>query len=417
MRPPMNQYSVIITILFLFSCARQPISSKNQAMRQFTKTLSLSDDLEIQEFKEGLEKHIKILMKRPNKNLIFGPKIIKARDYAWSLNQLTTFKDKNNLLKFLEDNFIFMEVFGKSKWGEILLTSYYEPMYPARKQPSELYNQPIYQIPPDLVELDMDKFGRAELGNFNSTRSKMGGRIRSGPGQVPRVVPFYSRQEIDQKNKLKGQNLELYYLDPIHSFFLQIQGSGILKLEDGTIIRVGYAAQNGWKYESIGKHLFHIIPKEEMSLQRIEKYLRSLSKEDLYEFLNINPSYVFFRVLEGRGLTTFGNEVISGRTLAIDSSLFPLGALGYLKFKKPHYADKNVEVPTSYNEASRLVLAQDTGGAIKSAGRADLFWGQGEKSLRYAGTMRHDANLWFLFPKKDLYKANKSQLPVEEHFK
>lgn len=390
---------ILLLLITLISCARKDIKLASEAMRSFPNKISLSDDLPIKDFKVGLQKHIKILMKKPERVLTFGDRKIFAKDYAFALKDILKISNKKDLIEHVEKNFDLMQVYGKKKWGEILLTSYYEPVYPARKKPSAKYYQPLYQLPPDLVEVDMRRFAVEGVGNFETSRKKVSGRIVRTGLPFPKIIPHFSREEIDNKKKLKGKNLELYYLDPIHSFFLQIQGSGVLELANGKRVRVGYAGQNGWKYESIGKHLFHVIPREEMSLQRIEKHLRTLNKEELYDFLKINPSYVFFKILKTRGVTTFGNEVVSGRTLAVDRSVFPLGAMGYLSFQKPFFADKTVEVPTSYENKSRLVLAQDTGGAIKSAGRADLFWGEGDEALRYAGTMRHEAMLWFLYPK------------------
>lgn len=392
---------ILLLLVTMASCARDKIKLSSEAMRSFTEEITLSDDLPLEEFRVGLKKHISILMKTPGRVLTFGDQKTFAKDYAFALMKILEIKDKQELLDHVSKNFDLMQVYGKKQWGEILLTSYYEPVYPARKKPTEKYSQPLYKLPPDLVEIEMGSFSVEGIGNFETSRKKVSGRIVNTGLPFPKIVPHYSREEIDNKKMLKGKKLELYYLDPIHSFFLQIQGSGVLELPNGKQVRVGYAGQNGWVYESIGKHLFHVIPKEEMSLQKIETHLRTLSKEELYDFLKINPSYVFFKVIKSRGLTTFGNEVISGRTLAVDRSLFPLGAMGYLSFQKPFYADKTVEVPSSYEETSRLVLAQDTGGAIKSAGRADLFWGQGDEALRYAGTMRHTAKLWFLYPKSD----------------
>lgn len=391
--------TLILLLLIFTSCARTPVKDPDLAMRPIQTELELKDDLNLEDFKKGLRVHIEILLKSPARVLNFGGTKIFAKDYAFALEKLLPINEKPELLSFISKNFIVHEVFGKKSWGEILLTSYYEPVYPAREKPTEQFYQPIYQLPPDLVEIDMPSFAIPGIGNFETERTKVSGRVVEKGRPFPKIVPHYSRAEIDIEQKLSGQGLELYYLDPIHSFFLQIQGSGVLELPNKERVRVGYAGQNGWVYESIGKHLFDIIPKEEMSLQRIEQHLRTLEKKELLEFLKINPSYVFFKRLEGRGLTTFGNEVVPGRTLAIDSSLFPLGALGYLSFQKPFFADASVEVPTSYEETSRLILAQDTGGAIKSTGRADLFWGEGDEALRYAGTMRHSAKLWFLIPK------------------
>jgi membrane-bound lytic murein transglycosylase A len=392
--------TLILLLLIFTSCARIPVEEPSLAMRPIQSDLELKDDLNLEDFQKGLKIHIKILLKDPARVLNFGGMKTFAKDYAFALEKLLAFRDKEKLLAHIKKDFIIHEVYGKKSWGEILLTSYYEPIYPARQRPTDKYSQPLYKLPPDLVEIDMSGFSVPGIGDFETDRTKVSGRITHKGLPFPKIVPHYSREEIDIEKKLSGQGLELYYLDPIHSFFLQIQGSGVLELPNKKRIRVGYAGQNGWIYESIGKHLFHVIPKEEMSLQRIEKHLRTLGKEELLDFLKINPSYVFFKRLKGRGLTTFGNEVVPGRTLAVDSSLFPLGALGYLSFQKPFFVDDSVEVPTSYEETSRLVLAQDTGGAIKSTGRADLFWGEGDEALRYAGTMRHSAKLWFLIPRR-----------------
>jgi membrane-bound lytic murein transglycosylase A len=405
------KYLLLILIVLSSSCARQLLISRNDSMKVDQDFLIIVDDLPIDKFQEGVSKNIKLLMRRPDSTLQFGPLKISTRDYAWALDKLTKFKEKDQLLSFINKNFIAMKVYGKNKWGEILLTSYYEPLYGASKIATLKYSQPIYKIPSDLVQLDLKKLSNKKLGALSSNRKVTGGMLVPGLGHVPRVIPFYNRKEIDIDHKLKGKNLELYYLDPINAFFLQVQGSGILQLKDGSKVRIGYAAQNGWKYESLGKHLFDIIPKEEMSLQRIDAYLRTLEKKKLFEMLAINPSYVFFRVLEGRGLTTFGNEVIAGRTLAVDSSYIPLGSLGYLTFKRPYYAKETSDVPTSFNQTSRLIIAQDTGGAIKSTGRADLYWGEGDEALKYAGTMRHSAKLWFLIPKKSFIP--KSQIPFD----
>ncbi|MBT7611303.1 MAG: hypothetical protein HN576_16200 [Bacteriovoracaceae bacterium] len=392
--------SYILSLILLFSsCSRLELPLRKNSMRVDNNMKFLKDDISLQDFQKALAINVKLLMRAPDKVLQFGPKKITSKNYAWALNSISKFKEKSKLLVFLKKYFNAMEVYGRERWGEILLTSYFEPLYPARIRPTNTFSQPIYKVPPTLVELDIQKLANKKLGAITSKRKVMGGRIIDGPGLIPRIVPFYSRKEIDSDKLLRNKKLELYYLDPIHAFFLQIQGSGALELKDGKRVRVGYAGQNGWKYESIGKYLFNVIPKEKMSLQRIEQYLRTLKIEELYNFLNKNPSYVFFKKLEGRGLTTFGNEVVSGRTLAVDNSYVPLGALGYLSFKKPFYKSSDDLEPTSFNETSRLVIAQDTGGAIKSPGRADLFWGEGDMALKYAGTMRHKAKLWFLVPK------------------
>ncbi len=400
-----------LILSLIIGCTRTSINEPQKAMRPSSNTPEVTDDLEFKEFINALTINITFLKKQKKKTLIFGKKSIQATQYAEYLQHIIDHykkvNSKSKIINFIKENFEWHEVYGKDQWSHILLTAYYEPLYQGRLKPKPPYTQPIYTLPQDLVEVDLQAFGDRKIGEFQTIRKKVGARIiQRRP--YPKIVPYYSREEIDIDKKLKGKNLELYYLDPIHAFFLQIQGSGVIQLKNGTPKRVSYAGQNGYRYESIGRHLYHIIPKEEMSLQKIEAHLRTLEKEELYQFLNLNPSYVFFKKLkEGRGRTTMGTQVVNGRTLAIDSSLLPLGALAFLSFQKPEFKTKEDTIPYNFKEIKRFVLTQDTGGAIKSAGRADLFWGEGSGALQYAGVMRHSAKLWFLFPKSAIQQKKK----------
>jgi membrane-bound lytic murein transglycosylase A len=215
------------------------------------------------------------------------------------------------------------------------------------------------------------------------------------------VVPFPSRAQIDGEAVLAKQGLELCYVDPIEAFFFHIQGSGRVQLPGGRSLHLTYAGQNGHPYYPIGKDLFEIIPKEEMSLQRIEAHLRSLPPNQRQELMNKNPSYVFFAAApEGRGLTYQGTPVVAGRTIATDRGLFPKGALAVLQTQIPVFADAQATVPSQWTSHTRLVLDQDTGGAIRGAGRVDYFWGSGRQAAQAAGVMKSPGKLWYLVPRR-----------------
>ena len=397
---------LIIILALMTGCARTPVGEPHKAMRPIDYPLEITDDLPFETFINALAVNTAVLGKQKKRVLIFGEKSMAAPQYARHLRRIVDHyrekKSKSETIDFIKENFEWNEVYGRDEWGHILLTSYFEPLYQGRKRPEPPYTQPIYALPRDLVKIDLLAFGdkQKDVDVFQRIRKEMSARIipnRPGP---PKIVPYYSRREIDIDKKLKGKKLELYHLEPIHAFLLQIQGSGSIQLKNGVQKRVSYAGRNGHQYESIGRHLYHVIPKKEMSIQRIEAHLRTLDKKQLYEFLSINPSYIFFRELkEGRGHTTLGTQVVNGRTIAVDPALFPLGALAFLSFQKPLFHTETETIPHGFKESRRFILAQDTGGAIKSAGRADLFWGEGSKALQYAGVIKHPAKLWFLFPK------------------
>ncbi len=389
------------------SCSRLEVVEKEQALR-----LSSGPDLNFlnqavtqwPNRDEHIQMSISWLEKVPNKELSFGACRINAQDYATSLRSLL---DKNDLefVKAIHDSYDFMEVYGKDKWGEILLTSYYSPVIKGSKKPNSLYSQALYAMPDDLIMIDMKDFvERGIIEEELYSRAQLPAKIVYGEkGEILGVKPFFSRKEIDEDGLLKGKGLELAYVDPIDAFFLQIQGSGLIEFEDGTRVFLGYAAQNGHRYYSIGKSLFDIIPQEEMSKDKLVSYLRELPLDERNLLLFENPSYVFFRDLnQEKGQTTFGPPVIDKRTIAIDYRVLPMGALAFLDFDSPRI--KTVEELKAFEvnqleREGRFVLAHDSGGAIKGAGRADLFWGMGDIASYNAGVMRHRGKLWFLAPK------------------
>ena len=187
----------------------------------------------------------------------------------------------------------------------------------------------------------MNKFQEDLFGEIETSRGVISAQLSTDSNGDAEVIPLPSRQQIDYEGALNGKNLEIVWVDPIEAFFLHIQGSGRILLPNGKSFTVGYHAQNGMKYEAIGKFLKDDIPKDKMSLQSIEEVLRRKYKDKLGEILSLNPSYIFFK-LTGRARTTLGMEVTDRRTLAVDPSMFSLGLLGHLNYRELEFTEEGV---------------------------------------------------------------------------
>jgi membrane-bound lytic murein transglycosylase A len=206
-----------------------------------------------------------------------------------------------------------------------------------------------------------------------------------------RLVPYYSRAEIDARGDFPAPVIA-WSADPVELFFLQIQGSGQVRLEDGERIRVGYADQNGHPYRSLGRYLVERgeLVLEQASMQGIKAWAAA-NPQKLQEALNQNPSYVFFRELPPTDgpIGALGVPLHAQASLAVDRRFVPLGAPVYLA----------TTFPLSEEPLERLMAAHDTGGAIRGVVRADFFWGTGEEAGAQAGRMRQEGRLWLLWPR------------------
>jgi membrane-bound lytic murein transglycosylase A len=209
------------------------------------------------------------------------------------------------------------------------------------------------------------------------------------------LVPFSDRATIDS-GSIAHRGLELCWVDDaVDAFFLHIQGSGVVELDGGGVMRVGYAAQNGHAYTSIGRVLMDRgeLPKEEVSMQSIRAWLGA-HPDQAASILHENASYIFFHELTGEGpLGSLGVPLTAGRSLAVDRAFLPLGLPLWLDAEAP------VAFGDGTTELRRMVVAQDTGGAIKGPVRGDVFWGHGEEAAEVAGRMKHQGRLWLLLPK------------------
>ncbi|MBS4097130.1 MAG: murein transglycosylase A [Sulfuricella sp.] len=283
---------------------------------------------------------------------------------------------------FFEQYFTPYQVTNPDGGSDGLITGYYEPLLAGSRTPSKRYPHPLYATPDDLISVDLAGV-YPELKNL-----RLRGRLQGN-----KLVPYYSRAEIDAGTaSLKGREL-VWVDDAVELFFLQIQGSGRVKLDNGDTLRVGYADQNGYPYKSIGKALVERgeLTLDKASMQGIKEWGKQ-NPDKLADLLNFNASYVFFREMPNTGngpLGALGVPLSAARSIAIDPRSIPLGAPVFLA----------TTWPGSGKLLQRLMLAQDTGGAIRGAVRADFFWGFGKDAGKHAGSMKQSGKMWVLLPK------------------
>ena len=293
--------------------------------------------------------------------------------------------DGDQLNRFIRERYQVYRSVGRPPDDDVLFTGYFEPLYPGSLTPLPGYAVPVYGVPEDLVT--------ANLGDFSETLS---GKRIVGRVQDQRMVPYYTRKEIQTEGVLQGKAPVIAWMrDPVDLYFIQVQGSGRIQTPDGRRISILYAAQNGHDADLVGRHLIreNKVPVEEMSMARIRRYFQE-NPEDTDRLLHQDPSYVFFRIGDTGPLGNLGVEVTPGRSIATDRHLFPNGALAYIDTRKPLVTGQR-EIG-QWAPLKRFVLNQDTGGAIKGPGRADLFWGSGEYAETAAGHLKHPGELYFL---------------------
>lgn len=292
--------------------------------------------------------------------------------------------DEGAARAFFEARFSPYRIVAPDGATEGLVTGYYEPVLKGRRVRSGPFKFPVYGVPDDLVVVDLAEL-HPELRNL-----RLRGRL-----QGQRLVPYYARGEIDSATAFPAKPLA-WVTDPVELFFLQIQGSGLVEFAPGERTRLGYADQNGHPYRSLGRYLIDRgeLKLEQSSMQGIKAW-GAANPAKLQDALNANPSYVFFRELPAPASPQDGPPGALGAPLspeysvAIDPRYVPLGAPLFLA----------TTFPLSSRPLERLVMAQDTGGAIRGAVRADFFWGTGEEAGTQAGRMRQQGRMWLLWPR------------------
>lgn len=398
-------FSTAIALLVLSSCVRAPLKRQEDALRPAA-VPALRDDLPLQPLIEAIEGQASFLEKSQNhRQFVFGLRIVEKANYIRGLRRFAELARAHGLtaefFRAIEQEFEFHEVYGNGRWGEVFITSYYEPVIPGSLRKTEKFSQPLYSVPDDLLTLDLSGFDQ----KYSEDR-KLRGRL-----QGRSILPYFTREQIDSQKALDGRKLELCWVDPVDAFILHIQGSATVEFENGKRFRLNYAEKNGQPYEPVGKFLKDAIPPEQLNLHTIEAYLRKLSREEMQKYLNMNPSYVFFRKSEESALTFLGVPATDGRTIATDRRFFPKGALAFLEFPRPRFDSPETGIPVGADLTSRFVLDQDIGGAITGGGRLDLFWGRGAEAKLYAGAMKSPGRLWYLVPKSAPNRAPSSAAP------
>lgn len=365
--------------------------------------LSLIDSYKYPVFTDDLDK--KSLRLAVDRSLEYYNRLPESRMYHFGAHDCTVKELKETLLEFkkiiqasdsieilnkeMRNTFDVYKSIGNNCEGRVLFTGYYAPVLKGSLEETEEYKYPIYRTPDDHIIVNLEQFNGKYEGERIIARYKDG-----------EVIPYYTREDINEKGCLKDRNLEIAWLaDPVDLFFLHIQGSGIVSLPDGRFIQISYDQSNGHPYRSVGRLLMDQkkISSDEMSLESIKKYLQE-HPEEMSDILNHNESYVFFRIVEEGPRGSLNVPVTSGRTVATDSSLFPKGALAFIITKKP-VIDSNGKI-ISWTSFSRFVLNQDTGGAINGPGRVDLYCGSGKYAEVMAGHLKEEGELYFLVKKR-----------------
>ncbi len=300
--------------------------------------------------------------------------LTRPADWKLACDSAATWSE-SNALSFFADLFDLVQIGD----GKGFATGYYEPEIRGSRTRQAGYEVPIYSKPADLTEIDLGMFSDSLKGK------RIRGRIEGGT-----FVPYADRTAIEG-GALAGRGLEIAWAaDPVEFFFLQVQGSGRLRLPDGAVMRIGYDSQNGRDYTGIGKLMRDrgLLEPGQATMQGIVAWLRAHPDQGR-EIMRENKSWVFFRELTGTGaLGALGVPVVARTSVAADPAFVPLGA--------------PVALALDREEANGIWIAQDTGGAIKGTNRFDTFWGPGEEAARIAGGMSGHGAAFILLPRGSL---------------
>ena len=375
----------LLVLSFLTACAGVPEDKKPELSLRLASFSDLPgwQSENFKSFIPAFSKTCERILKRPSDKKL-GPLEQSGTYGDWQPHCRAFFalgeKPSHAALKnFFESRFSPHQVLADKK-PEGLFTGYYEASLKGSRTKGGPYQTPLYSRADDLVMVQLGEFRDDLKGR------RIAGRVKDG-----KLTPYESREEIVAGDWPHNDKVLVWVDDPIDAFFVQIQGSGVVRLNDGGVMRIGYAGQNGHVYYAIGRELIKRgeIEKEEVSLQSIRAWLEA-HPDQADEIMNTNQSYVFFKELKGEGpLGGSGVALTAGRSLAIDRSLLSYGL--------PLWVD--IEAPIEgAGRIQHLMVAQDTGGAIRGPVRGDVFWGYGETAEKLAGPMKSKGQYWVLLP-------------------
>ncbi len=396
---------VVMGLLCLWGC--DPHRGRPPGERPDTALVALEpeeypafmDSLDFQGLDQSIDQSLVYYRRVPPKRRYdFGGDVFTADQMIRSLEVLKTFlktrPSTRALNTFIKGQYqVYASTFNSDPG--VLFTGYYEPTYGGSRTPDQRFAYPLYGMPSDILQIDLSRFGEKYKG-----LGKLKARVEKN-----QVIPYYSREEINTDPGFQGEPV-LWLENRVDRFFLEIQGSGRVETPEGETLRVHYAGSNGQAYRSIGRYLIEKgeIPREKMSMQAIRQWLEA-NPQRMDEILFHNPSFVFFKTEEGGPFGCLGTAVTPVRSIATDSKVFPRGALAFVRTALPDATDmvrkedkKGWTGPgrKDWPRVSLFVMNQDTGGAIKGAGRVDVFCGNGEWAEFTAGHLNVRGSLYFL---------------------
>ncbi|MFH1729443.1 MAG: MltA domain-containing protein [Pseudomonadota bacterium] len=383
--------SALLCILFFFIYNFSILDKENLYSVSEIFQPAFNDDSDIKGLEEALKRQVEYFEKVDLKNTpqidhpAFSPEKIKEtinKFYNFILSKPTS----DDFNKFIKDNFKVYKAKGSGIFQKILFTGYYTPLIKGSLKKTSKYIHPIYRLPKDIVSAELRSFSK------NLEKKTIRGKVLDN-----RLVPYLTRQEIDQKLMLAGKQLEMLWTDNyIDLFFLQIQGSGIIELENNKQVNIGYAGVNGRPYVSIGKLLIedNKISTENMSMQAIKQYFKN-NPDDLEHYLYQNESYVFFKELSKDEFPkgSLNIPLVANRSIAADPNVFPKGCLAYIETEKPIFDDNGNII--KWEKFGSFVIDQDSGGAIKGSARIDIFFGKGETAQTTAGYFKQKGKMFY----------------------
>ncbi len=395
MKAPFSSKTSLFSVVFLFTlvffCLSSCAPPRNYVELPENYYPLFIDDADKKSLATAIDRQLEYLKKAPaDKTITVGGKSFSYTDLVASME---TFRDiaRTNpspyeLDEIIKENFEVYQAEGRrgGKKKSILLTGYYEPLFDGSLIKEGPFAYPLYRVPETLVSRKNKNAGTAQIGRITPDGS---------------FLPFWSRKEIEQNNRISGNEL-VYLRDPLDAYLLHVQGSGRIRLADGTTRAVHFAGSNGLAYSSLGR-LFveeNIMPVSDVSIPSIRNHFIE-HPEQMERMLHNNPRYIFFKWGGDEGPRgSLGTVLTPGRSVAIDHSVFPAGVIGYLISRRPLlHPDGSID---QWQQFSRFVLPQDSGSAIKGAGRIDLFWGAGHYAETAANHMKENGQFYFLIKKQ-----------------
>jgi membrane-bound lytic murein transglycosylase A len=390
-------FSILLLVCSCYPFIKKEVKEPADALKKVKHFWpEFCDDMDIDSLTLAIDQSLKYYDRLDeDATLTFGPNIFRVSHIKRSMRTFQRLIQQNPDIKALNrelrNQFMLYKSAGSRQDRKVLFTGYYEPILDGSLVCDPQYGYPIHKRPDDLLSINLGLFRTRYCGE----------RIMARLDGMS-LIPYYTREEIVHGKSLEGKDLEIAWLrDPLDLAILQIQGSGMVRLPGGNIIRVGYSASNGHPYRGIGRYMIDEghINDENLSLQTIRSFFNE-HPDMKEEILNVNPSYIFFQMLDDEGpLGNIGVPLTPGRSLALDNRLFPKGALVYIRCQKPIVGEDGKIL--EWVPFSRFLLNQDTGGVIKGTGRADIFWGSDPYAELAAGHLKHRGDIYFLVQKRD----------------